>query len=132
MPLHNGKNETMNAVSIRKYRLCKHESMEGKPFLVYSIHIKTPTGELRIRKRFSEIKSLHQKVLRLCPSITLPEFPPNGPGIVCARGDKFLNARLAKLEEYLNKLLNQRVVTTSSLYKEFLSTEEKFVVVSDD
>eukprot|EP00039_Didymoeca_costata_P016460 m.297011 g.297011 ORF g.297011 m.297011 type:complete len:306 (+) comp16395_c3_seq14:3100-4017(+) len=93
---------------------------EAKPYTVY--HIKSPSGEVLCKKRYSEFNTLHKMLQQRFKIFTLPALPPkklNGM-LKSQLSPKETEQRCQKLNTYMQELFRVEEIENSEIMKNFI------------
>ncbi|XP_029432962.1 sorting nexin-29 isoform X2 [Rhinatrema bivittatum] len=94
----------------------------GSAFHVYQVYVRIKDDEWNVYRRYTEFRSLHQKLLSKFPQVRTFSFPPKKA--IGNKDAKFVEERRKQLQSYLRNVMNKIIQTvpefTSSPKKETL------------
>ena len=84
-------------------------------FWIYNILVKYPNeNQYIIKKRFSDFKKLHEKIV-------IMDSLPTADWFIVPTDNKQVNDRAIKLDGYIKKMANQKNILTNSVFNSFFS-----------
>jgi CRP-like cAMP-binding protein len=94
-------------------------SQGGKSFTVYTVQFTSARGKERsVTKRYSDFAEMHEQLVALFPSATIPKVP--GKKLINNLDKNFIEKRRGKLCNFLQSLSQQPALASSSVFLAFI------------
>jgi CRP-like cAMP-binding protein len=91
----------------------------GKSFTVYTVQFTSARGKERsVTKRYSDFAEMHEQLVALFPSATIPKVP--GKKLINNLDKNFIEKRRGKLCNFLQSLSQQPALASSSVFLAFI------------